>query len=152
MDPINDMEKKSANTRQLVVTCIGLLCIFLFIYTGYSKLTDHDRFLTGLTHVKLIGRYAVFISWLVPVAELAVAALMIMPWTFEAGLKAFTGLMILFTCYIAAALIGLKELPCRCGGAIEKLSWAQHLWFNLAFIVLAAVALRISRSKPKFKK
>src|SRR5665213_872763 len=122
------MQPLSPKFREPLVFCIGLLCIFLFIYTGYSKLADHQRFLKGLTRVQLVGRYADLISWLVPIAELAIAALIILPRTFKAGLKAFIVLMVLFTGYIVAVLLWAKRLPCHCGGAIEKLSWTQHIW------------------------
>lgn len=59
----------------------------------------------------------------------------------------FTGLMTLFTGYILSMVLWAEKLPCHCGGAIEKLSWTQHIWFNLAFIALAAFALWISQSK-----
>ncbi len=146
------MEPLSPKFRESFVFGIGLLCIFLFIYTGYSKLADHQRFLKGLTHVQLVGRFAAFVSWFVPIAELAAATLMIIPGTFKIGLKAFIVLMVLFTGYIMAVLFWAKRVPCHCGGAIEKLSWTQHIWFNLAFMAMAIVALCLSNSKTNFKK
>jgi len=34
-------------------------------------------------------------------------------------------------------------MPCGCGGVIEKMSWIQHLWFNLIFLALSIFALRL---------
>jgi len=42
-------------------------------------------------------------------------------------------------------------LPCHCGGAIENLSWGQHIWFNLAFIAIAIVGLRLVQLNTSFK-
>lgn len=133
--------------KDRLVLAICLLCIFLFLYTAYAKIMDHGRFLNGLSHVEVIGSFAFFISWLVPLAEVLVAILLVIPRAVKLGLYSFLGLMILFTVYILSVLLWASKLPCHCGGAIEKLSWIQHVWFNLAFIVLAVFALRLLKTK-----
>lgn len=35
----------------------------------------------------------------------------------------------------------LHNIPCSCGGILESLGWREHLYFNLAFIALAVLAL-----------
>jgi hypothetical protein len=116
----------------------------LFVYTAYAKIIDHARFLKGLTRVHLISGFAVFVSYAVPAIEIVVALLLLIPQTAKAGLYSFTAVMSLFTIYIVSAMIWEKNLPCHCGGAIEKLSWGQHIWFNLAFITIAIVAFRLT--------
>jgi hypothetical protein len=37
------------------------------------------------------------------------------------------------------------KIPCSCGGAIAHLSWTQHFFFNLFFIILSAIALYIKK-------
>lgn len=158
---INDMTHiSSKRTRfgispeqaERLVFGISLTCIFLFVYTAYSKTIGHEQFLDGLKRVAGIGPYALYISWLVPAAEFIVAVLLVIPKTVKWGLYGFTGLMTVFTIYILGVLLWAKNLPCHCGGAIEKLSWAQHVWFNLAFIALAVCALWLSNPKTKLKK
>lgn len=131
----------SDKAKEWISFAITLLCIFLFLYTGYSKITDHARFMKGLSRVDFIGPYAVYISWVVPPAEIFVAILMIIPKTQKTGLFAFLGLMILFTLYILLVLMWADKLPCHCGGVIETLGWGQHVWFNLVFIGLSGYAL-----------
>lgn len=137
--------------KERIFICIRMVCMFLFLCTAHSKIVDHDRFLKGLTKVHLISVFAVLISWIVPMMEILVSILLLIPQTAKVGLFAFINLMILFTLYIVSALLWEKDLPCHCGGAIEKLSWAQHIWFNLAFILLAIFALRLIKSKYVFK-
>jgi hypothetical protein len=132
--------------EQLTLT-ICLLCIFLFLYTACAKIMDHRRFLNGLHHVEVIGHFALYISWLVPLAEIVIAILLIIPRTLKGGLYSFISLMTLFTVYILSMLLWASKLPCHCGGAIEKLSWGQHVFFNLAFIALAIFALRLLKTK-----
>lgn len=143
--PMADLQF-SRKTKNLVIFLICLACIFLFLYTANSKITDHPRFLNGLVNVEAISRFAVYISWLVPVAEILVSVLLIIPQTSKWGLYGFIGLMVLFTGYITSMVLWAKKLPCHCGGAIEKLSWTQHIWFNLAFIALAVFALWLSKT------
>ena len=127
--------------------------MFLFLYTAQSKWIDHSRFLNGLSRVTFIGGYALYISWLVPAAEALIALFLIIPQTYKWGLYGFIGLMTLFTGYIVSMVLWAKKLPCHCGGAIEKLSWTQHIWFNLAFIAIAVFALWLSSANNlKFQK
>jgi hypothetical protein len=130
-------------TKERIVIAICWLCMALFIYTAYAKIIDHDRFLKGLTRVHLISGFAVFISFAVPMVEVFIAMLLLIPKTAKIGLYCFITVMTAFTFYIISALIWEKNLPCHCGGAIEKLSWSQHIWFNLAFILIAMFAIRL---------
>lgn len=137
--------KFSETAKDRIKTFIRIACMFLFMYTAYAKLVDHDRFLRGLSQVHIISGFAVYVSWFVPVSEILTFILLLVPKSVKLGFYAFTGLMLLFSIYIICALIWEKNLPCHCGGVIEKLTWMQHIWFNLAFILLAIMALRLSK-------
>lgn len=132
-------------TRERIIVGLRWLCMGLFLYTAYAKTADHARFLFGLKGVHIISGFAVIISYTVPVAEFTVALLLLVPRTAKLGLYSFIAMMDSFTIYIISAMIWEKHLPCHCGGAIEKLSWSQHIWFNLAFITIAIVALRLNK-------
>lgn len=139
-----DISTKVRNrTQEILIQGIPGCCIFLCAYTAHAKLEDHDRFYKGLLPVSHIGDHAQFISWSVPLTELLIALLMIVPRTQKLGLYLFTMMMGIFTLYIASMLFWATKLPCNCGGAIEKLSWHQHLWFNLGFIALASLGIRL---------
>jgi uncharacterized membrane protein YphA (DoxX/SURF4 family) len=138
-------------TKERLVIVIRWICMALFIYTAYAKITDHDRFLTGLARVHLISSIAVFISFAVPVVEIITALLLLIPKTAKIGLYCFATVMTGFTIYIISAMVWEKKLPCHCGGAIEKLSWSQHIWFNLAFILLVIFALRLIKLNTSLK-
>lgn len=142
----------STTTRDKIIRAICWLCMALFLYTAYAKIVDHARFLAGLTRVHLISGLAVFISFAVPIVEIFVALLLLIPQTAKIGLYSFIAVMLSFTLYIISAMIWEPRLPCHCGGAIEKLSWGQHIWFNLAFISSAIFALwLIKKLNTSFK-
>src|SRR5690606_32969367 len=88
--------------------------------------------------IPLLGTYSVAVAWGVLGAEALVALLLIWPGTNRLGLWGAFGLMVAFTVYIGSMLLFAAKLPCHCGGAIEKLTWGQHLLFNCGFIALAA--------------
>lgn len=138
-------------TKGRIVIVIRWLCMVLFMYTAYAKITDHSRFINGLTRVHLISGFAAFISFAVPIVEIITAMLLLIPQTAKIGLYCFTAIMTVFTVYIISAIIWEQKLPCRCGGAIEELSWSQHIWFNLAFILIAIFATWLMKSNTSFK-
>jgi len=148
---LSPISRLSDSTKDKIVNGIRYICLFLFAYTAYAKIIDHDRFLHGLTRVHLISGFAVLISFLVPVVEVLVVILLIIPRTLKIGLSLFTLIMSAFTIYIISAMIWEPKLPCHCGGAIEKLSWGQHIWFNIAFIFLASMGLWLIKSSKTFK-
>lgn len=128
-------------SKERLVIAIRWLCMALFIYTAYAKITDHVRFLNGLENVHIISAFALVISFMVPIVEIIVASLLLIPVTAKLGLYSFIAVMAIFTGYIISVLIWENNLPCHCGGAIERLSWSQHIWFNLTFISIAIFAL-----------
>lgn len=137
----------TSKAKEWMVFGISLICMFLFLYTAYSKLADYKTFKNGLKGLVFFGSYADYLAWLIPVGEIIISLLMIIPKTYTLGLWAFTGLMILFTGYIASMMVLGQKLPCYCGGVIENLGWMEHVWFNIGFIGLSVYALWLGKAK-----
>jgi hypothetical protein len=123
----------------------GLL-ILLFTYAAISKLTDRPHFQAVLAQMLLIKHFAGFISFALPITELVVCALLFTPHTRLLGFYVFFGLLISFTVFIGYMILFVPNLPCRCGGVLELMSWGQHLVFNLIFIALSATAIKLYHS------
>jgi|GEM_PF-391766 len=117
---------------------LSLLFVILFLYTVYHKAVAIDAFARGIAKIPLVGTYSEEVAWGVLGAEALVALLLIWPDTNRLALWGALGLMVIFTVYIGATLLFVEKIPCHCGGAIEKLTWGQHLLFNCGFIALAA--------------
>jgi len=62
------------------------------------------------------------------------------------GFYAAFGLMVILTVYLALMLGTQQHLPCSCGGAIEGLTWRQHVLFNLFFLALAGLGIKLVHS------
>lgn len=115
----------------------GLL-ILLFVYAAMSKIFAYEEFRMQLSRAPWLTPYAVAIAWLVPAAELVISGLLAVSALRVYGLYASWMLLLLFTLYIAGMLLTQANLPCSCGGVISRLSWPQHLVFNLIFMALCS--------------
>lgn len=130
---------------------ISILLLFLFAYTGSSKLIDHKAFAAVLEQVPLIGRGAGVVVILLPLAELLIALLLLFESTRLMGLYASLVLLSVFTGYLIYMVLFVPHLPCSCGGVIGKMSWRQHIGFNVIFMVLTVMGIRNScRSVARF--
>jgi hypothetical protein len=57
-------------------------------------------------------------------------------------------LMSLFTIYTILVLSHFYDyVPCSCGGVIRRLTWPQHLFFNLFFVALSTLGIILQRRK-----
>lgn len=114
---------------------------FLFVYAGMSKLLDFETFQVQLAQSPLLSAYAGFVAWAVPVSEFFIGILLLIDRIRVWGLSGFFFLMVLFTTYIIIILNFADFVPCSCGGVLEKMSWGQHLVFNLVFVLVSGVLL-----------
>ena len=130
----------------LIPDIICGLLILLFVYAAGSKLLDRQHFQAVLAQMLLINYIAGFISFALPITESVVCLLLFMPGTRLFGLYGSFGLMTVFTLYIGYMILFAPKLPCSCGGVLEQMSWIQHLVFNLVFIALSAIAIKLYKN------
>jgi len=135
--------KPSTLTRTTEI--IAAIFILLYVYTATSKLLSHNAFVVTIKNSPLIGFAGSLLSWTIPLIEISISVLLLIPKFRTEGLLASFILMTLFTIYIAYMLLTSSHLPCSCGGVISKLSWKAHLWLNVLFTVLAAVPLYLQQ-------
>uniref|UniRef100_UPI003AA9B8AD MauE/DoxX family redox-associated membrane protein n=1 Tax=Xanthomarina gelatinilytica TaxID=1137281 RepID=UPI003AA9B8AD len=127
--------------RELTINVSSLLFIVLFVYAAISKLLDFETFTVQLAQSPLLSAYTGVIAWVVPGLEILIAVLLTIPKYRIPALYASFTLMVMFTAYIYIILNFSDFIPCSCGGVLEKLSWTQHLIFNIVFIILAGAAV-----------
>ena len=129
--------------HKCLVEILSSLFILLFVYTAVNKLIGYSSFKTVLTQSPLIGSFAAVIAWFLPLVELGIASLLFFGSTRKAGFYAAASLLILFTGYIGYMLLFSNQLPCSCGGVLKFLNWRAHLLFNVIWILVAMVGLRL---------
>ncbi len=154
----HNQTNRSAKIRFWFIEITTALLVLVFLYTGIVKLKDHDGFIGQMQANPLLNPFREYISWIVPVSELAIAGLLIIPRMRKKGLLYAAMLMAIFTLYIAYMLATASKLPCTCGGIISKMSWRGHFWFNSSLTIMAflsyhyyqkdCVAINRSRRTP----
>lgn len=129
------------NLLQYLPKITACFYILLFVYAAISKTLDFENFQVQLAQSPLVSAYAGFISYSVIVIELIIAVMLMMKGLRKTGLYMSFGIMVSFTVYIYLILNYSDFVPCSCGGILEKMSWNQHLIFNIACVVLSCMAL-----------
>jgi len=134
--------------REIVLHSCYFLYIGMYVYAAVAKLITHQVFVAQLNHQPVGQNYSDFLSWGLPVAEILIAVLI--AFTKRIGIYFATGLMTIFTTYIV--LVQLKffdSIPCSCGGIISQLTWTQHLFFNLTFLLIGTIAIYLQRTEKR---
>lgn len=131
------------NPHPFIILITGFL-IILWAYASFSKLFDLNRFQHAMmTQVfpKWIGK---IFTYLVPLVEIAIIVLLLIPETRLIGMYSSMFLMFLFTLYVGGAVFQIYERhPCACGGLFGRLGWHKHFKVNimLTIVALAGVVL-----------
>lgn len=133
--------KISERLKIAITIVISYLFILLFTYAAANKLLDFQNFTQQLGQSPLLSSFAGQLAWAVPVAELIIVTLLLIPKYRYAGLIASFILMLIFTVYIYIILNHSVFVPCSCGGILEKMTWKEHLVFNIGFLLLATMAI-----------
>lgn len=135
----------SAKNREIIMDIAVYLFILLFMYTAASKLLTIKSFASTLAKSPLIGSLNFVVAWAVPIIEIIISLVLIFPSVRKTGMRAALLLMTAFTLYLIYMVFSGSELPCHCGGVISTMTWQQHIWFNLSFIVLAITGLALQK-------
>lgn len=137
--------KTTVKFNKNTIGIISYLFVFLFIYAAVSKLLDYNDFSIKIGQSPLLSPFAGFLAIGVPVLELIIAAGLLLPRWRTTSLFASLCLMTSFTVYIFIILNFSSYIPCSCGGILESLGWTEHLIFNSGFVILAIIAIILSR-------
>jgi putative oxidoreductase len=122
------------------------LLILLFIYASLSKLLDFYEYRKQLYNQAFPAVLKPMLLWTIPVSELLLTALLIIQSTRTVALYGSLVLLALFTGYIGLVKLHMfHRVPCSCGGVLRSLNWTQHLFFNIAFIVINIAAILLQR-------
>ncbi len=134
--------------RQVILESIAALLILLFLYASLSKFLDFKTFTGEMNNQPLPNSWTPFLVWFIPCTEIAISLALLFEYTRMLGLYASLLLMSLFTVYTITILLHFfSYVPCSCGGIIKRLTWRQHLVFNLFFVALSVLGIILQRRK-----
>jgi len=127
-----------------------LLLAGLFLYTGLDKLTHYHDFQISLSRSPLFNHNTALLaakslpSFEILLSSALMIGLLLSPKFLRPGLIASLSLLCLFTIYLIYMVSVDRHLPCSCGGVLSKMTWKQHIFFNLAFIAFNWVAIKLT--------
>jgi hypothetical protein len=130
--------------RETIALFITTVLALLFFYAAFIKLINYHESRQQMLNQVFSKAVALLLTWLVPVAELIIMGLLLIRQTRLKGLYASALLLLAFTIYIIVAMSGVfGHIPCSCGGVLENMSYQNHIWFNLFFMVLAVSGIAL---------
>jgi len=129
------------NLQPFIIIISGLL-IFLWAYASLSKIFDFKKFKQAMiTQVfpKWMGEIFIY---LVPLSEIVMIILLLLPSTRLVGMYASFFMMLAFTFYVGGAVFHIYEkYPCACGGLFYKLGWNKHFKVNIVLTIIALIGI-----------
>jgi len=129
------------NPHPFIILITGLL-IFLWAYSSFSKLIELKKFHHALmTQVfpRWVGKILLYV---LPISEIALVALLLIPQTRLIGMYSSMFMMALFTLYVGGAVFHIYERhPCACGGLFGRLGWHKHFKVNIMLTLIALVGV-----------
>ncbi|WP_157967278.1 MULTISPECIES: MauE/DoxX family redox-associated membrane protein [Chryseobacterium] len=132
------------NSKTRIVEWISYFFILLFCYAAISKILDFEKFQDQISASPLLNGFSQFLPYTIIIVEVLIAGLLCYRKTRNIGLVGSFVLMLVFTGYIILIISTRNNLPCSCGGILEKMSWNQHLYFNMGCVVLSIIALSLN--------
>ncbi len=121
---------------------ITAILIFLWIYAALSKLLNYEQSRMQMMNQVFTAAISRILLWAVPFAELLIVGFLLFSGSRKIGLLLSVILLFLFSGYVLLVMLNVfGRIPCSCGGIISKLSWGQHLVFNMVFLGIALLGL-----------
>lgn len=134
------------NTYPFVII-VSILLIIMWAYAAVSKLVALQDFKQALATQVFPVWVGKILVWILPVAELGIAGLLLFKKTQLLGMYASFGLMLLFTLYVGGAVYNIYErYPCACGGLLAKLGWKKHFRLNIFFTLVSIIGIILLES------
>jgi putative oxidoreductase len=135
--------------RKIIIEIISSLLILLFLYASFSKWLAFKVFIGDMNNQPFPNWITPLLVWSIPILEVLIAVGLIFEKTRVPALYASFVLMLAFTIYTVAILLhAFKYVPCSCGGVIRKLTWPQHLFFNLFFVGISILGIMLKKRDP----
>lgn len=144
-------EKMKVTKKAVWMEICCFLLVLLFLYASVSKYVDFKGFKDAMHNQPFPLWLSNFFIWTVPPFEILISFAIVSHFIRAGkirkyGLYGSLFLMSAFTLYTLLVLAHtFGRVPCSCGGIINGLKWWQHSIFNLFFVGVSLLALRLGR-------
>ncbi len=127
--------------RKNIFRLVAFLFALLFAYSAGAKIFDLPGYRSRIGDLPLPLWIAQPLTWLVPLVEILVVVLLVVPRLRVVGLLSAVCLLVVFSLYLLY-LTQYPVLSCACGGVLEQIGAGWHLALNTGFILLGVAGLR----------
>lgn len=125
-----------------------MILIFIWTYSGLEKMLGFERSRRAFFNQPFPSELAEVLSYSIPIIELILALLLVLPKTRWWGYLGSAMLLAVFVTYVGLIWVGaFPRVPCNCAGIIESIGWTGHLILNLVLIGISIVGLRLEAGK-----
>lgn len=133
-------------STERMIQYIAYPFVALWGYAGITKLINWSQSRLEMHEQRFPEGLADILFWAIPVVELGIVALLLLPKLRLWGLRASLALITAFTLYLALVLGGaFGSIPCACGGILSGMGHMAHLIFNSFFVILGCIAMVLAR-------
>ena len=131
-----------------------LILLAMWIPVSLDKILHFELFKNAMIQQPFSDLMGVFLAYILPFLEVCTALCFLFNKYRIVGFYLSCLLMLIFTTYVAVAVLGRPEnLPCGCGLVFQHLSWEVHLVLNCIFLLISLIGLqlekRISKKNPR---
>lgn len=131
------------NTYPFIII-ITVFLVALWAYASLSKILNLAEFKQAMALQVFPDWFGKMLIILVPLAELILIGLLLVPASRLLGMYGSFFMMSAFTMYIAGALLHLYErTPCACGGLFARLGWRAHLRLNIVLTLISLAGIML---------
>ncbi len=124
------------NWKKAIPYVTSVMLVLLFTYTALDKLSDMTIFEYGLKAQVFHSTMIPVLKWGIPLVELLIVVLLLIPRLNATGIVAGTFLMLSFTVYIVLVMLTVfSKVPCACAGVFKTITWQQQLALNLVVLI-----------------
>lgn len=129
------------NTYPFIIIITAFLVV-LWAYAALSKLFHLAEFRQAMSVQVFPVWLGKILTLVLPLSELFLIALLIIPSSRLTGMYGSFFLMGLFTLYIGGAVFKIYErTPCACGGLFARLGWQTHLKLNIVLTLISLTGI-----------
>lgn len=126
--------------KMVIINVASFLLIVMFACFLYDQLRHFEQFQSKMQRQVFSPALSSVLSYIVPSVLIITIILLVIPEKRFFGLLSASLLMFLFTSYVSAVLLGLfNDRPCACISVVKDISWEGQLYFNIAFLLIAAI-------------
>lgn len=123
-----------------------LILLAMWIPVSLDKIMHFELFKNAMIQQPFNDRFGLLLAYILPLLEWSTVVLLLIPSLRRYGFLLSSFLMLLFTAYVALAIIASPDnLPCGCGLVFQHLSWEVHLVLNSIFLLISLLGLLLDK-------